>query len=366
MAVLYVGSYTQSIDGVSTGSQGMYVLDVNTDQGTYHVRQTVERTPNPSFLTICDDILYACGEMQQQALVSAYRCLGDGRLEWLNTMEGPGIASCHVAAHPMKPLLFVTNYFSGNVLSYMLKPDGRVGKLVGNCQHFGQSSNPIRQERAHTHSVALPSDGAYVAVADLGLDCVFLYEAEEAGQLSPIGEPICVPSGEGPRHMAFSSDGAHVYLVTEMGNHLFHFSCRSNAIGKDNNRWRKAPVWKLEQQLDILPKGFPKGSDILAADVHISPDGRFVYVSSRGFDGLVAYQIGSEGMLELVGRYACGGKGPRNFCISPDGRWVAAANQYSGTLAFLPRNRKTGTLDALAFQVEVPQAVCVLWTEKRE
>ncbi len=350
MAVLYVGSYTQGIDGALTGSEGIYAFHLNEGTGVVSLLQTVKNVTNPSFLAYHNGHLYACEELPDKAMVVAYKRNSNGTIEELNRKEARGAAACHISVHPFKSLAIVSNYVSGNILSFSLREDGGIGALCDDRQHTGHGTDAVRQEQQHTHSATVEPCGRYAAVADLGQDRVFLYDFDAEGRFRLCGNPIVVPDGEGPRHIAFSSDSAHAYLVTEMGNHVLHYTCRNME-------------WELVQTLPILPEDFERTPLVLAADIHVSPDEKFVYASNRGWNGITAYHRNADGQLSLCGRYQCGGEWPRNFCISPDGAWIVVANQNSGTMTLLPRNCETGELRASVREVQVPQAVCVLWTE---
>lgn len=340
MATLYVGTYTTGTD-----SRGIYMFEIDAD-GKATLRGTAGETPNPSFLALAGGCLYAASEQADRARVDAYRVAEDGALTWLNCREAPGAATCHVSVNPAAPLLFAANYGSGSALCFGLEKDGAVGALLDEKRHCGHGTDPVRQEAPHVHSMTPSPDGAYVLGADLGLDRLFPYLPQVDGTLRPLPERT-VPGGQGPRHVVFSADGAFVYLATEMGNRVFAYRCGPKGPQECLGDW------------PILPPGFTGQS--IAADIHLSPDGRFLYASSRGWDGVAAFSVGADGALAPCGHFPSGGKGPRSFCLSPDGRWLVTANQQSGNLAFLPRDRQTGALGAARQQLSVPQAVCVLW-----
>lgn len=353
MAVLYVGSYTQDAAGAATGSSGIYVFELDEETGKAQLLQTLGDTVNPSFLAVQGENLYACSETMGEAGVTSYRRLTDGRLKQKGYLKARGKAACHVSVEPEGKHLFLSNYLGGNLLSVALNDDGTPRCVEDDVQHTGQGTDAFRQEAAHIHAAFPVPETEMIAAADLGLDKVFFYKVLQNGKLVCQKEVLETPGGEGPRHMVFSGDGRHLYLVTEMGNHVFHFQ-------------RTESGWENVQRLAILPKEVKTGPEVLAADIHLSPDGRFLYASARGWNGLAAYRVEQDGALTFAGHYFCGGDGPRNFCISPDGRWVAVANQYSGTVAFLLRDVKSGALKEAVYKLCVPQAVCVLWVSENQ
>lgn len=155
--------------------------------------------------------------------------------------------------------------------------------------------------------------------------------------------------GQGPRHFAFHPSGKWIYLVTELDSSLL-------VLRREGDRLEKAGEYPLRQASDP--------AETWAADIHLSPDGRFLYASVRGPGCLCGFQVLGEGEALLpLGRFPTGGSCPRSFALSPDGRYVAAANQEPGNLVLFPREEKTGLLGEALCSVEIPQAACVKWRE---
>ncbi|NIS33577.1 MAG: beta-propeller fold lactonase family protein, partial [Actinobacteria bacterium] len=82
------------------------------------------------------------------------------------------------------------------------------------------------------------------------------------------------------------------------------------------------------QTITTLPAGFD-GDTNTCADVHVTPDARFVYGSNRGHDSIAMFAIGTDGMLTALGTVDTEAR-PREFDVSPDGRFVVVAGQDSG------------------------------------
>ena len=107
----------------------------------------------------------------------------------------------------------------------------------------------------------------------------------------------------------------------------------------------------------IAPDFKGKGS---AADIHVSPDGKFLYASNRGeANELVIYSIDNAGKLSLVGHQSVLGKTPRNFAIDPSGKFLLAANQDSNDIVIFKRDVKTGLLTGTGKKIEVDKPVCL-------
>jgi 6-phosphogluconolactonase len=110
-----------------------------------------------------------------------------------------------------------------------------------------------------------------------------------------------------------------------------------------------------------LPKDFT-GADT-GADIHVSPNGRFLYCSNRGHDSIAAFKIDPRnGKLTFIAHESTGGKTPRNFAIDPTGAFLLTANQNSDNIVTFRLDPKTGRLRATGHVVEVPSPVCLKFT----
>lgn len=114
----------------------------------------------------------------------------------------------------------------------------------------------------------------------------------------------------------------------------------------------------LLQSVSSLPDGTGISGNS-CADVHITPDGAYLYGSNRGHDSLVIYKINKDaGLLSYVGCQPCGGKTPRNFAIDPTGRYLLCANQDSDSIVVFEINQDTGVLIKKS-EINIPTPVCV-------
>jgi 6-phosphogluconolactonase len=97
-----------------------------------------------------------------------------------------------------------------------------------------------------------------------------------------------------------------------------------------------------------------------AADIHISPDGKFLYGSNRGdANEIVIYSISKKGALTYAGRQPALGRSPRNFAIDPTGKFLLVANQSSNEVIIFNRNPKTGLLTDSRKKIQVGRPVCL-------
>ena len=108
----------------------------------------------------------------------------------------------------------------------------------------------------------------------------------------------------------------------------------------------------------MAPAGF--AAQNFCADLHFHPSGRFVYGSNRGHDSIVIYAVDpTTGRLTLVGHQAAGGAVPRNFMLTPDGKWLLVAHQNSSTVATFRVDAATGLLTPAGAPSRVATPVCL-------
>jgi 6-phosphogluconolactonase len=167
------------------------------------------------------------------------------------------------------------------------------------------------------------------------------------GKLQP-GEPPWVRAkpGAGPRHLTFHSTGRYVFVMNELDSTV-------TAFGRNQANGSLTPL----RTLTTLPADFSGANT--GADIHVSPDGRFVYCSNRGHNSIAIFAIGRAGDITAVGHESTRGQTPRNFAIDPSGAFLLAANQKSDNVVVFRRDQRTGRLSATGHVVEVPSPVCL-------
>lgn len=340
---VYAGSYTGKED-----RNGIYQLELDTDKEKLRIVRAYQESDNPSFLAVEPGFLYAVSERDEDGMVSAYRRNpDDGALSFINSVTAKGTAMCHIHVWPKGKYYSAANYMSGSVFTGRIKEDGSVGGVCAFCQHSGVGYYAAsRQEGPHVHCTQLSEDGGRLYVSDLGLDQLFCYDVGADGSLSLAKEDaqIKLPKGEGPRHFVFRNQGRFLYLTAELGNKIFVYE--TNDTGK---------TYRNIQAVSTLPEGYRKENT--AADLHFSIDGKFLYASNRGMDSLVLYKADeATGLIETLGYYDAFGQCPRNFCMTPDNRYLLIANQTSGNVVLCRRNEDTGEICGKTDEVQISQA----------
>ncbi|MFV0412196.1 MAG: lactonase family protein [Oscillospiraceae bacterium] len=347
--LLFAGCYTQE------GGEGIYSLGFNPRCKKFTLISLAQNTVNPSYFNLHEECLYAVNELPQGGGLDAYHVSARGVLQKLNHVNTAGSALCHLSVAKNGGLLFAANYLSGDVEAYGLLPNGKIGEQLSKYRHSG--SGPVAQRQAAPHAHSLTPDGMdrFAIAADLGTDQLLVYKIMGPGRgMAPCPEQtVVLPPGEGPRHVVFSANNKNVYLCTELGNHVIALAYNGHTGGL-----------QIKQRLPLFEAA--SGQENFAADIHLSPDGRFLYVSVRGSNRLVCFSVDTEGALLRVGDASAGGLWPRSFAISPCGDWIFVANEHSGNVAAIPRNRQSGLPEAVVATFPIPKVSCVKISSKME
>jgi 6-phosphogluconolactonase len=307
--------------------------------------------PNPSWLAFHPNhrFLYAANERGEGQISALAIDPASGAPRLLNSQPIPGAVPCYASLDPSGRWLMAANYGSGSLVVLAVGEDGRVGPISDHVQHLGSGPNPKRQEGPHAHSILFDPAGRFVVSADLGLDQVLIYKLDaQNGRLIPNNPPYgSTPPGSGPRHLAFHPNGKFLFVSNEVDSTI-------TSMAWDAEKGALQPV----HTLSTLPEGWNGENSV--ADIHVAPSGRYVYVSNRGHHSLAIFSTNEwTGTLFPNGHVSTGGAWPRNFAIDPDGAFLLAANQNSGTIVSFRLEPGSGQLIPTRQVTPVPSPVCI-------
>ncbi|MDB5127625.1 lactonase family protein [Mucilaginibacter sp.] len=342
---LIVGAYT------SGNSKGIAVYRFYTETGRLAYLSQIDNVSNPSYLAVSSNnkFVYAVNENDNGEVSSFSFEPKTGQLTFINKVSTLGGSPCYLSVDKNQKNLFVANYSGGNIAVLPLNEDGSIAPASMTLKDDGHGINKERQEKAHVHTAVLSPDEKYVLYTDLGTDKINItkYKGGKNNQIVPANPAfVSVKPGYGPRHLAFSNDKKYLYLVTEMGSSVIVF---------DYNNGKP----KQKQDISLLADGFKGATG--AADIHISPNGKFLYATNRGdANDISVFSINPEnGELTFVDRKATGGKGPRNFIIDPTGKYLLVAHQNSDNIYVFQLDEATGKLIRVVSRIEVGNPVCL-------
>jgi len=337
-----IGTFT-----TNTPAKGIYSVTLNAKDLSTNVQLLTEAV-DPSFLCISTNkkLVYAVSERGEKSSVAAYKFIKNNKLQLINKVNAGSVTDpCHIAM--TNKHVVIANYSGGSVFVYGKNSDGSLSEVVQKIQHEGKSIHPTRQKKPHTHQVVFSPDGNYLLANDLGLDKVLVYKYNIANVNQPftLFDTMNVKPGSGPRHLTFNKSGSTIYLLQELDGTV-------STIQFDNGKLTLMDTVSVVRKNNIQTG---------AADIHLSPDGAFLYATNRGsVNDITCFTTSSNGKLTFVQQISTEGEGPRNFAISKDGKFVLVGNQRTNDISIFSRNKNTGELTFTGKKVQVGAPVCIL------
>lgn len=347
---MFVGTYT------NTGSYGIYVYDFNENTGSATLLDSA-KIDNPSYLAINKkgNRIYAVDEnagRNNPGAISAFSFnKKTNKFQFLNREKSGGDHPCFVAIDKNGRTVVAANYTGGSLSVFHTTKNGLLQPFSQNIQHYGKGPNKERQEKPHVHQAMFSPNEKYVFVNDLGLDETTLYPTRKKGKLKNLdtANKITIKSsaGSGPRHTAFHPSIPIFYVTKELSGEVAAYKLDG-----------KTATLIQTISIDSIDTGADKGS----ADIHISPDGKFLYVSNRGKANNIAIcQISQTGELKVIGFESVLGVQPRNFVISPNGDYLLVANQGTSNIVIFKRDKETGLLTPTGTQIMQKVPTCLIF-----
>ena len=339
---------------VGTYSDGFYAYDFDQRAGEFVGEGPVAKAemPNPSYLTVDGNKVYAVSEMPDTtASVWAWRWGGNG-FELINSQptgvipseakESPfrGEDPCYVSTDGT--LLAVANYSGGTLATYRLREDGSIAPLDSLLVSGTGGPDLSRQADPHVHCAVFSPEGKHLFFSEFSADEIGRLDVY-AGGVRNYCRAATLHADYGPRHLLFDASGRHLYVIGELSGDITVFDYADGSL--------------TEKQVIKADRMDARG----AADLHFSPDGKFLYASLRlRGDGIVVFEVGPGGLLNYVG-YTATGPHPRNFNITPNGRYVLVCCRDNDTVEVYARDAATGLLTFTGVRLPVTRPVYVGW-----
>ena len=338
---LIVGSYA------TPQEEGIKVYAWNNEKGEATYVSGLAGISNPSYQVVTADgeCIYSVGE--DDGLTSTAHALSfdkaNGKLTLMNTQLTQGGAPCYINITPNGKSVITANYMGANISLIPLDSSGRLTENVKTIVFTGEGEIKNRQDQPHLHCVEFTPDGKHLLANDLGTDKIHVFSLNSDGKLDEkAGFDINLEPASGPRHICFSKDGRFAYLINEISGKVTTLSYDGKCL---------TPIQYIEADT-VNAQG--------SADIHLSPDGKFLYASNRlKADGIAIFSVNQEtGLLAKVG-YQLTGIHPRNFVITPDGKYLLVACRDSNLIQIFSRDEKTGLLIDTRKRIETSKPVCL-------
>jgi 6-phosphogluconolactonase len=348
---VFIGTYTRDEGWVNGQGDGIYRASLAEDGSTLGDVQLAAELVNPTFLALSPDRknLYAVSEIgggePGTGLVVAYAIGDDASLTEIGRYPTNAYSPCYVLVDETGKFVFVANYQGGVAMVYQRNEDGSL-EISQELIHEGSGPHP-NQTSSHPHMTKISPDNNYLFVPDLGSDKIWSYRIDhEAGTVSKTEQEFAqMAPGAGPRHMDFHPTKNLVYVMNELNStvSVMEYEPTSGALTEI-------------QSITTLPDSFDDWNS--TADIHMHPNGKYVFASNRGHNSIAVFSVdGEDGTLTALDRVSTEGEFPRNFAIHPSGEFVYAANQNSNSITIFSMDSETGVLKFTGRSLEVPTPV---------
>jgi 6-phosphogluconolactonase len=345
--IVFISGYTG--DG-PTDSKGIYAFTLDEDKSTLTPLGLSAPIINASYILIhpSHKYLYAVSEIDNGS-VNAFQIdsTQPGRLHFINQQSSRGSDPCYISTNRAGDYIFVANYNNATVAVLPLDiNDGSIKPFTGFDQQTGSSIDPVRQASAHAHCILLDKREEYALSADLGSDQIYHYKFNSNnGTLLRTSITKAAKRGDGPRHIIFNSNQRYVYVMNELKSEITVFNY--------------LPVMEPIQIISTLPENFTAfntGAELLLHPINEN----YLYASNRGHDSIAVFSVDKNtGHLSLIQHINVQGNIPRNFNISPNGKFLIVANQGSNNVVLFTIDEQTGKLIATGSSVQVGVPTCV-------
>lgn len=317
-----LGTYTKK------ESEGIYTIEF--DEHKNECRELIHylKIQNPTYLVKEGSKIFSVCQKGEKAGV-AYFNNGVMKEQILDQTSTP----CYISFDTNNQLLFTANYHQGQINSYCF-----VNEDLESHQKI------VFPEGSKAHFIKTIKDLNATLVCDLGLDRLVSYSMDKHRKLQET-QILEFPKGSGPRHLVSHPFKPIIYVLSELTYEIF-------TVKSDG---------KLEiiNQMSANPNLETKNQH--GAAIRISNDGKNLYTSNRYDDSISVFKVNEEGKLTLIQHIPTFGKHPRDFDLSPDQKYVLAANLNSETLTLYKRDTYNGKLTPVQKNIFAYEPVCVVF-----
>jgi 6-phosphogluconolactonase len=239
--------------------------------------------------------------------------------------------------------LFAAGYGAGLVSVSPVAADGKV-----------LESRQVIPTARNAHSIRADNTNRFVFAPHLGTDQIFQFVFDpSSGRLSANTPPVLqLKQGSGPRHIIVAPDNRFLYLLNELTATVTTLALDSSSgqLKQVSEALALPPESKLQPGQPRGAVGAPGqaprdvSNDIWASDLHLTPNGKFLYAAERTTSTLAAFAVdGQTGQLKYIGSTPTEPQ-PRGFAIDASGRFLVASGEKSGTLSSYAIDQETGAL----------------------
>lgn len=345
---VFLGSYNRD-----KTAEAIQIYQLDTLNGKLSKIASAKNIINPSYLTVSPNgkYVYACTDTKtpNAGSISSFEFNPENKsLIFLNSQRSGGENPVYVTVHKSGKWIANANYTEGSVSVFPVLENGKIDSIAQNFQYIDGSTHKERQTRSHVHSAVFSPQFDYLFLPDLGADKIRSYAFDE-NKKQPLTEaqiPFTKTDLEaGPRHFTFHPNQKFGYCIEEMAGQISVYNYVKGTLNK---------IQRIATHPDKIKEGFE------SSDIHISPDGKFLYATNRGKENNIAiFSIDENGLLKNIGYQSTLGKHPRVFAIDETGKFLVATNVITGNIIVFRRNPKTGLLKKTGKEIKMENVSCV-------
>ena len=354
----FLGTYA------SPESLGIYRFTIDLRNGAMSYPELYYEAPDCKYLSLKDSLLASPLKREDRSgicLLDTAHNKGDAPASPAAEDFEESSPACYVAQDDH--YIYTANYHEGTVLIYEIKYEaGSHGQKKQPGRPYPELVKRIHiAPRAGCHQILFHSH--YMIVPCLLLDKVMVFDCQR--DFSLVSE-LAFDAGTGPRHGIFDRDHKHFFLVSELSNQLFAYRLEEyTAPGAGSSHTGiSLPGFsmRLLHTSSILPPDAIYEAPPASAAIRLSPDERFLYVSTRFAEVITVFKL-DHGRPCQIQQTGCGGIHPRDMILTPDGRYLLVANRTQGGLVSFQINQETGQLMDICSRVPAPEAVSIVLSQ---
>jgi 6-phosphogluconolactonase len=199
----------------------------------------------------------------------------------------------------------------------------------------------------NAHAIVTDNTNKFVFVPHLGTDQVFQFTFDEkTGKLAANTPPIVqMKAGSGPRHIIVSRDNRFVYVLGELDATVTTLSldAKTGLLTQVSSSSFLSAETKLQPGAPRPTPGRNVDSDIWASDLHLHPNGHFLFAAERTSSTINTMSVDGAGKLTYVSSTPTE-KQPRGFRVDPSGRYMVVTGEKSDTISSYAIDGSTGAL----------------------
>ena len=319
---------------------GVYLLSLNHQNKSLVNHGVVAEVKGASYLALS-------ANQNNLFTIAANKTAGVNRFSWsasqqkfllTQTIDLPGLGSCHIALNHDESKLAVANYRSGDLHVYDVN---KVNQQLTETGYFKNSPSDdlSMHQKPRMHYGMWDNTNKFLYAVDLGTDEIKVFDNNSDTFSAKVAATLT--NGDGPRHLAFHPTLSTIYVLNELSSTIVAYQQNST----------NGELIKI-QRLTALPDGVTSKNS--ASAIRISADGRFLYAGIRGINAISVFSINKAGELTMIQSQSSLGDWPRDFNFSTSERYLLITNQRSNTINVLERDLNTGLLTATKMEISLP------------